>query len=174
LLAIISAVAMKYSTFVVTALVSVQSVWGLMINTPYVVSLSGERWWLTLFLVRSTSVVQCRTFQFLCLVCVCGLCLIFLSRTDYAHMEWWSIPVFLVCPSWWVMLGSTFVCSCADTRLGGQASAAAVGLNYSCCSLNSLLFFACVKLKSWDSTSDTSLTWIVDIQAGTSLWVLSR
>lgn len=67
------------------------------------------------------------------------------------------------------MLGSTFVCSCADTGLGGQASAAAVGLNYSCCSLNSLFFFACVKLKSWDSTSDTSLTWIVDIQAGTSM-----
>jgi len=68
LLAIISAVVMKYSTFVVAALASVQSVWGLMINTPYVVSLSGEGWWLTLFLVRSTSVVQCRASQFLCLV----------------------------------------------------------------------------------------------------------
>ena len=33
---------MKYSTFVVAlALASVQSVWGLMINTPYVVLLWG-------------------------------------------------------------------------------------------------------------------------------------
>lgn len=84
---------MKYSTFVAAvALASVQSVWGLMINTP-------------------TSVVQCQPI-----------------------LLTWSggqPPYFL------------------SALPGGQASAPA--------------------LKSWDSTSDTSVTWTVDLQAGTSL-----
>lgn len=60
------------------------------------------------------------------------------------------------------------MCLYANTKLGGQASAAAVGFNLFLLSFE-LIFFPCVQLKSWDPTSDTSLTWTVDISAGTSM-----